>query len=1608
MRHPYRREAVMLKKHTALLLLPAIWALVLGGFFTPEVRAQDDEEPVSEPEVQCESLIGDQPLVSSMPPFAILGVNLIEHTDPPEDEDVFGSRLDYVDVVIFTDVVQGMDLTDPATREYMDIVLPTIEWWADGRPQSDDQNGQFFYTVPSPNGNRSARADRPLRARPMFDSDLEVLGDPPPNSGGDYLLPGDPSPWPGGPPTDDLQAIYDVAPGGAVPLIYRFQFGTGDPSFFETFLRADDGEYAGNDIFLVVQLSSEWPAGGSISAGIWDHISPNPPRITSEYMMGVHTTPVDLISTGDGAFEGCVPEDPVSPTVNNTMMEYQYGTRTLSKQPYETIRQLPPNFNQTEGWNYSYREPRIMAMDDPHAVIQIWANGGTDDDRWYVDRLTVTLTDIGGGNQFGRTSAESYRGDGGFNPLTGLEPFSGKSYGFRGVELWRDQNNSGRFEPDQDAVYVSTPQIMAIVPGDPYSGVILDNFVPTFPYVYIRDPDPFNGVPDDPEWTICLNIRRSVILPEVTPQKSSNSNVDNVALDVDPETPRDLPDLFVVVRADSGYVDTDDAAGFNGADFNSVNLGADFRAFIKPEIMVNTGKLGKPLDPLNAFAQQAVQAQDVENFGDYQFPGGLLLSIQNVASGGMDAAAETALLEESAPPISIAANATDLVMEYPGRNIFSKASGPWETVPFFLPEDVPATEFGTGPRSEAYPIPPSFPFSSPPGTVSSFVYDHVLSSPPPAPPSLPTTIIDTERNFFADRMGHRIMSERIDSSSGERLNNPNIVPTPILGINLANSADPRVTQFNELYVTQIDLAMVSRDAQGRDTGFQPSDLLPLSPNGLGASGITLWLDNPSSGAIGRWDPGDTQLEMVDFQISDTPQAIEVDGIHQDYNGDGQPDYFGVDRDGDGIPDDGLDIIGYPVTARFRQNILVPHDDYDPSGFPVRGDSDTVWGGDDIFVCITTSDTISYQDRIECVLSTGLAPSSDNMLSLVPHGIHYQPDNISDPSVYIRREARLGARHTVYPNGYGSTSGVYSVPDYLPFDRDISLDPARTYGITQLRANVPVELHDLVQMRDTNNDLVPDAQPLPKNSGPVPVLGLDMATLNTQTAGPVYLEQLIVEFYPDEQNNSFSLDRDLLPFTTDSFTSGIGLWRDVKPDDIAWREPDENGENGSVQGAWDPFDIPLAFDDPPDVTTVSGQVTAVRMVFSSPGTYDSDDNFQTAEPDPPAPVYGDSLRQRVRDTFGRNEFGLPIPGDPDAGTDFFVTLQTSDRIEVGDNFRVGIMSWGPDTPTGPDPDEFSWPPPPWPGNDHYKMFLEFPFGSRAIGFIETPLDPLDPQGLNSAVAGFDFLRTSSSERIVSSPLAGGLGVGTGPIGGEMTITDVFPSTLAEVTPANATQIVSISGTGFPLDTTQFVATIGDVVLHALSSTGNLIVAEVPAGSTLTDGTVKVTAGSNVATWDGQITIVSAAPPTISSITPSSGIAGISVSIVGSGFDDNAQVYFSTTPSGGLLSPTTTVDSLNRITATVPNGVPGPQYVRVENPNTGLVAISVPVPDGTGAYTGGFVLLPGQQNLTPAAELPSIEGETLINDDECVLPMSYEIPLAGINVSFNPVDANGLPL
>ncbi len=220
--------------------------------------------------------------------------------------------------------------------------------------------------------------------------------------------------------------------------------------------------------------------------------------------------------------------------------------------------------------------------------------------------------------------------------------------------------------------------------------------------------------------------------------------------------------------------------------------------------------------------------------------------------------------------------------------------------------------------------------------------------------------------------------------------------------------------------------------------------------------------------------------------------------------------------------------------------------------------------------------------------------------------------------------------------------------------------------------------------------------------------------------PTFLEQVIVELYNEGLESEFNPVLDFLPLDIDQELSGIALYRD--------NDSTTEGRNGR----FDPgIDIPVRLDAAPQFIGQTAEEMQVKFVFSSPGTDDV-----------PFPLEDQPRnRQWVPDTFGARAT------DEFAGSDFFIVVRPSHQMTDRDSFRIGIVGWGPNTPTEPDPD--TWATLDSEERNAFSKFQEFPWSSRALGFI-TFFDEPDTRyfmidgtaGQQPDTSGFNWVRSNT--------------------------------------------------------------------------------------------------------------------------------------------------------------------------------------------------------------------------------------------------------------------------
>ncbi|HEX71771.1 MAG TPA: hypothetical protein ENN65_00430 [Candidatus Hydrogenedentes bacterium] len=859
----------------------------------------------------------------------------------------------------------------------------------------------------------------------------------------------------------------------------------------------------------------------------------------------------------------------------------------------------------------------------------------------------------------------------------------------------------------------------------------------------------------------------------------------------------------------------------------------------------------------------------------------------------------------------------------------------YETVPFFKSNQPGCDLPPAGPRSAAYASPPVQPYL-------------------PWYESWPATLLPGEypraSDWHPEDVQARLLTQKEDIDSFQ---------IPVLGLNLAGSADPIVNSRNALSVASITVAFWGPD-------FHPDDLAPLDPNGLDInSGVMLFEDTDQNGVflIGKpFEPYldfpvpipglDEPVRLRNLAWSSSAEYIDLDGdgIPDDMNGDGVVD----DRDKawvltmvperlwdvpqqDAISDVAIDL------DRFLELKSRDKDASEQSTLEVSSrDADSAKAlditvpqpGDDLFITIRLSEKPRRFQKIRAVVPATLPERPDGQRKA---GVQFFPQINTSASAFLKSNP----------------------------DEDVVQD---FYGHDMLEVNVPVKIVDI-----TNQ-----AQVITIGGAALPVLGLDISTNRGTATGtlasggsgvggsnsfsvsgaswtpnafagdwlvdsrfetyeivantanqltlfsgqprdgqwrivrdPTFLEQVIVEFYNEGEDADFNPFTDLLPLDVDQRISGVALYRD--------NDAHPNNRNG----VFDPdIDIPLTLDAPPVFIGQTSEDIKVMFVFSTPGTDDV-----------PIPrAQQPRNRQWVPDTFGQQST------DPFFGPDFFVVLRASNRMKPNANFRVGIVSWGPNTPTEPDPD--TWARLSGEERNDFTKFREFPWAQRGLGFITFFKEPptyyyMDGYraGQRQDSSGFDWIRSHSTKKRRSGVIT----ARTAPVSPTSVVIDSASTTrLPAVTAPGGFNLVingqgfgtnpSVILTGYTVRVTQ--ATDTAIHINITSQAGNpphepiVVIVRNPA-------TDKEASRSDLFT----LMPGTGEQPIVTGVNPSRGTKDIfPITIMGQNFPDvdNTEVYLGRTRIP-LLSVST--DGTQIRAGFPPSGLPdvGPLTVKVKNMN-----------------------------------------------------------------------------
>ncbi|MEK7795506.1 MAG: CFI-box-CTERM domain-containing protein, partial [Candidatus Hydrogenedentota bacterium] len=1130
-----------------------------------------------------------------------------------------------------------------------------------------------------------------------------------------------------------------------------------------------------------------------------------------------------------------------------------------------------------------------------------------------IREVNLVLTDIG-------ANPNGPPGNGGFDPRDDLEVMRdplpqfavefavGRDYAFNGAWVFKDSNLNGVFDAPQPTNNGVTFTDFPLSPGGPS---------PRWEYV------PFPPGGGDPWWKVQMQFfggdRRNSD-DDISDTIVVEAFVEPVPVDiegnlgdqggsgttgVDFEIGIERSNYFVVVRSDSGRNDVSLVPG----DGVGMLPGADFRAFIEPRrINPATG------DNVGGIFVDSMSPPEDQWQNDIRW-------------GATEPWWPQRTLNQSiAKPVRFGVEVHDLVMTYhsPAEKVafadipyldfdaakwldpFGLISGQFlngdEIFVTFLPVSFTLDVFGTpihfsdglsgashqafettpfllpgiddtinGPRSEFFPAQltlPSLPeYDTWPAAIGQSEYPHVTDW------------------ALSDRQA-RLLKQRVDARGPL---------TPMLGINIVGTGDAVIQAAGPPQtLDRLTVAVWGPD-------FAPTDLRTLDAEGdTLESGATLWADSTNLTLDGSFlnspaidfvtDPGallDSIVSLRNLSWASFPEPIDL-------NGDGRAD----DMDGDGDADS--DDFAWVLTLTPQTPIVLPPNDQD-IGTP--GNT----RGMDLFFVVRTSDTIARSEQFRAVIPASLPGRAEG--SRVA-GMAITPLGLVSAGGLEKRNPEEGQVHDFYSHDMMEANIPVRITSLATLTTEIAPNgPALPALGIDLSTNRPEDL--LVQgvngtggeadFVDTTAAWTPDAfanQWLVDGAHVSFRITGNSATRLTLQAGtpasgayyivsnPSFLESMVVEVARSATTSTFSFFNDMLPLHADQSVSGVAVYRDN----------DFNPTNSN--GVFDPgVDIPLTLDDAPALLGSPGDpITRVQFVFSSPGTDDW-----------PAPLAEQPLlRQWVPTAFGA------VPSDPFSGPDFFVVVRGSENLDEGDDFRVGVVSWGPATPTEPDPDTFTSPGPPQQSPGEAQKFREFAFATRGLGFVTFLDGPATRYGLRGMTAFsepepdvVDWIRTSTSKKVQSSVIEARLPVVT-PI--TLVIESVSESLLPYIITDGEPVVLVIRGENFG---TRPIVTIGGFDVEVLNATNESIQVAVSNKPNVTPAEPVVIIVRNPnsgqeASKEGLLSLSNVSPDAVQvlDVSPRRGRDTVfPVMVRGSNFSavDRVEVFF-----GGTLMPVLSVN------------------------------------------------------------------------------------------------------
>jgi hypothetical protein len=483
----------------------------------------------------------------------------------------------------------------------------------------------------------------------------------------------------------------------------------------------------------------------------------------------------------------------------------------------------------------------------------------------------------------------------------------------------------------------------------------------------------------------------------------------------------------------------------------------------------------------------------------------------------------------------------------------------------------------------------------------------------------------TKRQFahleVADAMGYRSPTEVDGGFIGRPYLDSESKPSPVLAINIAGATGSVSEHFSTLNAIRINF-----DPLVIDGGlFNPNrDLKPLSnridftdPDNqqqISDSGVSLYLDNKTSGRQGEFDPCDTpvlvNLESLSWNPDPTDPVARSGG------------YYVILKPQEGIPVPDTDFAEIPNNPDLSQ--------FDPNR------------GYDLFVCVRTSAAAGARNAFRAFIRPG-------DLTIVNGRNTLGTSCISHPyvcNVPVTLTTDVGKVDT-------DPLPVIPSSDSIPVIGMNMRDENLTFGGTPARWATL----NLIFENEPNSGFIDDGPPnftpsdlLPVSSDILRNIPLDPAEDNDNDSRTFAIPDGI-----DNDNDGLtdegvgnSLNFDLSRYTS---LSGVALFRDMPGSD----------HNGRFDDPLDPKvlhpDLPVFLSGEEEFIFPAGTKAYITLALDH-------DPVSANTPGKGDPVDPDPFERIPADEKGTN-----------FGPDYFVVIRTSKSISTGDDFRVRLGTHG---------------------------------------------------------------------------------------------------------------------------------------------------------------------------------------------------------------------------------------------------------------------------------------------------------------------------------------------